>query len=89
MDVWREKIQQDIVDLKDTQSEMGVVLQSAVEDISELKLNDKLQDKELESFKSTLDEIKDDTKWIRRTITSAFIVAIIGGLVGVFISTLF
>ena len=35
-----------------------------------------------------IQEIKDDTKWTRRAITNAFIVAIIGGAVGVFYAAL-
>lgn len=35
-------------------------------------------------LKSTLAEIKDDTKWLRRSITNALLVGIIGGAVAFF-----
>jgi len=35
----------------------------------------------LKDVKEDISSIKDDTKWLRRTITNAFIVALIGGAV--------
>jgi ATP-dependent helicase/DNAse subunit B len=43
-----------------------------------------LQGKDLEYVKQDLGEIKENTKWLRRAVTNAFIVALIGGAVAIF-----
>lgn len=43
-----------------------------------------LQGKDLEYVKQDLGEIKENTKWLRRAVTNAFIVALIGGSVAIF-----
>ncbi|WP_188453806.1 hemolysin XhlA family protein [Virgibacillus oceani] len=75
MDVWKEKVQQDINDLKQGQRQLK-------NDIDNLKLNDIKQDEKIISLQTTLTSIQDDTKWIRRMITKAIVSAIITGLIG-------
>jgi ATP-dependent helicase/DNAse subunit B len=43
-----------------------------------------LQGKDLEYVKQDLGEIKENTKWLRRAVTNAFIVALITGAVAIF-----
>lgn len=93
MDVWKEKVQQDINDLKNGQSQMKNDHITMKDDISALKTNDKLQDHEINTLKNTLNEIKEDTNWIRRKITGAIITAtitaVVGGVIAVAITKLF
>lgn len=59
----------------------------------DLEMSDKLQNSKIQGLEDTLKEIKDDTKWIRRAITGAFIsatiVAIIGGIIGIAITSIY
>jgi len=93
VDVWKEKVQQDINELKISQSQHEKDMASIKKDIIDLQVNDKLQDKEITSVKATLSEIKDDTNWIRRKITGAIITAAItatvAGIVGIAITKLY
>lgn len=66
--------QKDIESIKQEQAQMRT-------DIANLKTVYQLHDKALEDLKNDLKEIKDDTKWLRRTITNAVIVATASGLV--------
>lgn len=66
--------QKDIESIKQEQTQMRT-------DITNLKTVYQLHDKALEDLKNDLKEIKDDTKWLRRTITNAVIVATASGLV--------
>ena len=74
MDIWRNGIQQDVNYLKSSHSKLK-------EDVADLKVNDKIQDQEINSLKVTLGEIKEDTQWIRRKITGALITAIISAVI--------
>lgn len=78
MDVWKEKVQQDITDIKNNQSQFANEQRSVKSDIEQLKTKDKLQDVEISNIKAALGEIKDDTNFIRRKITSAIISGIVG-----------
>ncbi|MEC5422408.1 hemolysin XhlA family protein [Virgibacillus sp. C22-A2] len=86
MDVWKEQTQQDINGLKQSYEKIK-------SDVDDLKLNDKLQDREINTLQATLTAIQDDTKWIRRmitkTIVSAIITALIAGVVGVALANIF
>ncbi|MFA1821149.1 hemolysin XhlA family protein [Virgibacillus oceani] len=86
VDVWKEKVQQDINDLKQGQSQLKT-------DVDNLKLNDVKQDGKIISLQDTLRAIQDDTNWIRRKITGAFITALItavvAGIVGIAIANIF
>ncbi|QGM30504.1 hypothetical protein GI482_09000 [Bacillus sp. N3536] len=63
------------------------------QDIHKLELSDQLHNQEINTIKSTLSEIKEDTNWIRRKITGALITAVItavvGGIVGIAIANIF
>jgi hypothetical protein len=77
MDIWRQTIQKDIDDLKSDSRLMK-------EDVRRVQDKQLLQDQEIKGIKEDLKEIKDDTKWLRRAIMNAFIVALIGGAVAIF-----
>lgn len=107
MDVWREKVQQDINSLKINQTQDRNTLDdlhkdvAAIKlcqtqdhkDIQDLQLNDKLQDREIETIKSILGDIKEDTNWIKRkimgAIITALITALISGVVGVAVMSIY
>lgn len=86
MDQQINTMQQDINQLKNRVDQQQ-------SDINDLKLNDKLQDKEIESFKQTLEGIKEDTQWLRRKFVSAFITAaitaIVGGVIAIAVNNIF
>lgn len=42
----------------------------------------------IKDVKDDVKEIKNDTKWLRRAITNAMIVSIIGGIIGLFFALL-
>lgn len=77
MDIWQQSVQKDLEEIKNEQKGMK-------SDIRRLQDKELLQDKEIDTIKDTLKEIKEDTKWLRRTITNAIIVAVIGGAVAIF-----
>ncbi len=93
MELWRERVNQDITDLKNDYSQLDSKQLSIKDDIRDLQMSDKLQDQEIAMVKATLSEIKDDTNFIRRRITGAIITAIItaicGGLVGIAIAAIY
>lgn len=93
MEEWKVNVQQDINDLKNKYSRLNESNSRIKDDIRDLQMSDKLQDQEINTLKITLSEIRDDTQWIRRKITSAIITAIItaviAGIVGVAISNIF
>lgn len=93
MDLWRERVNQDITDLKNDYSQLNAKQLVIKDDIRDLQMSDKLQDQEIAMVKATLSEIKDDTNFIRRRITGAIITAIItaicGGLVGIAIAAVY
>lgn len=81
MDIWKASVQKDIEEIKVEQNGMK-------SDIRRLQDNQLLHDQEIKSFRETLKEIKDDTKWLRRAITNALIVALIGGAVAIFFAAI-
>lgn len=93
VDVWKERIQQDMNDLRQRQQQNEGELMAMKADITTLQVSDKLQNAEIDSLKETLTEIKSDTTWIRRKITGALITAIItavvGGIIGVAIASIY
>jgi|SRR5690625_1629784 len=93
MEVWQNRVQQDINDLKNNQSQFKNEQTVIKDDVAALKMNDKLQDQEINTLKTTLGEIKEDTNWIRRKITGAIITAtitaVVGGIIGIAISNIF
>lgn len=82
MDVWKEKVQQDIQDLKNQHSRIDSKVSETRKEVLDLRMNDQRQDQEIENMKQTLTDIKEDTQWIRRKITGAIITTIITAAVG-------
>lgn len=66
MEVWKEKVVQDISDIKQRQRESETALTSLKSDVHKLQITTQLQDKEINTLKDTLKEIKDDTNFIRK-----------------------
>lgn len=93
MDVWQDRVNQDIANLKSSHTQLKDNQDNMKNDIQKLQLSDKLQDKEISSLKETLSEIKEDTNWIRRKITGAIITAtitaVIAGVIGVVVANIF
>jgi len=93
VDVWQNRVQQDITELKGEQSRLSSEQQTMKDAIRDLQFSDKLQDQEIKTLKETLTEIKSDTQWIRRKITGAIITAaitaVVGGIIAVAIGKLF
>ena len=81
MEFWKEKVQQDINDIRQRQGHNEEKLSSMQSEIHKLQVSDQLQNQEISSLKEVLKGIQDDTKWIRRKITGAFITAVITALV--------
>jgi len=83
MDAWKERMQQDVSELKSNYHLMK-------KDVEGLQRNDIRQDSQIETMQQTLGEIREDTTWIRRKITGAFITALItavvAGIVGIAVS---
>ncbi len=77
MDVWKQKIQSDIEKIKQQNENQEIAL-------NDLKRITDYHERDIKEIKSTLTEIKEDTKWLRRSITNALIVGIIGGAVAIF-----
>lgn len=75
MDIWKQSIQKEIEDMKG--------------DIRRLQDKTLLQDQTIQGIKDALIEIKDDTKWLKRTITTALITATIVAVVGGSITIVF
>lgn len=68
MDVWKDRVTQDINDLKQRQQQNEGKLTSLETDIHKLQVSDQLQDREISSLKEVLGEIKGDTRYIRDKI---------------------
>ncbi|WP_246370330.1 hemolysin XhlA family protein [Mesobacillus zeae] len=75
IDPWKSGVQKDINDMK--------------ADIRRLQDKQLLQDQTIQGIKDALTEIKEDTKWLKRTITNALISASIIALVGGAIAIVF
>jgi hypothetical protein len=93
MEVWKEKVQQDISDVKRRQGENESKLNTVINDVHRLQVSDQLQDEKIESMRKALDNIQSDTQWIRRKITGAIITAtitaVVAGVIGIAISRVF
>jgi predicted nucleic acid-binding Zn-ribbon protein len=53
-------------------------------DMSNMKTRMAVAESNIKDVKEDISSIKDDTKWLRRSITNAFVVALIGGAVAIF-----
>jgi hypothetical protein len=68
-DMWQSVIQTEVNQMK--------------VDIRHLQDKSLIHESAISELKSDLSDIKDDTKWLRRAITNAFIVGTIGGIIGI------
>lgn len=86
LNIWQERIDDTIENLTHRVDKHETRLY-------DLEMSDRLQNSKIQGLEDTLKEIKDDTKWIRRAITgaiiSATIVAIIGGIIGIAITSIY
>src|SRR5690625_5543580 len=89
MDIWQDRVQQDINQLKSGQSQLKTEQDKLKGDISKMQISDQMQDKEISAVKDTLNRIQEDTTWIRRKITGAIITAVLTGLIGGVIALFF
>jgi hypothetical protein len=53
-------------------------------DMSDMKTRMAVAESSIKDVKEDISSIKDDTKWLRRSITNAFVVALVGGAVAIF-----
>lgn len=67
-------------DIKEIKSSM----QGMKQDIRHLQDKTLIHDRDIRVIQSDLKDIKEDTKWLRRAIPNALIVALIGGAVAIF-----
>ncbi|KYD02623.1 hypothetical protein B4102_0217 [Heyndrickxia sporothermodurans] len=81
VDIWQQSIQKDIDDLKKEQSD----IKSNIKKLQEKEL---IQDYKIGNIEEKLQDIKDDTKWLRRAITNSLIVALVGGAVAIFFAAI-
>lgn len=56
--------------------------------VSDLETSDKLQNREIDNINNVLSEIKDDTKFIRRSVQGAVISGILAIVIGVVWATI-
>ncbi|MFE0420785.1 hemolysin XhlA family protein [Streptomyces tendae] len=68
VDIWQQSVQKDIIEMK--------------EDIRKLQDKTLIQDQTISTLQTTLQDIKDDTKWLKRAITGALITAVCTGVIG-------
>lgn len=68
MEVWKERVSQDISDIKQRQRENENALSIVKQDIHKLQVAVQLQEEKIIALKETLSEIKDDTNFIRGRI---------------------
>lgn len=87
MNVFKEKVTQDINDIRQGHNRIDADTSRMKDDIRDLQISDKLQDQEISGIKLSLSDIKEDTTWIRRKFTGGFITAaitaVVGGLIGI------
>ncbi|KZM54896.1 hemolysin activation protein [Aeribacillus pallidus] len=57
-------------------------------DMTEVKTRLAVAEANIKDMRDDIRAIKDDTKWLRRTITNAIIVSVIGGIVAIVFAAL-
>lgn len=65
MEEFKNRVQQDISDIKSRQTENEGRLAKVITDVHKLEVSDQLQNKDIDSLQSQLGEIKSDTGFIR------------------------
>lgn len=93
MEEWKQRVSQDISELKQGQTHLAAEQTKQKDDIRDLQYSDRIHAQEIRALKEDLTEIKSDTTWIRRRITGAIITAtitaIVGGIIALAISNIF
>ena len=82
VDVWKSAMQSEIESIKKIQEKDH-------DRIDKLETKTEFHERDIKDIKATLKEIKDDTKWLKRTITMAIIGAICTGVIGGAIGLIF
>lgn len=75
VDVWKSAMQSEIDSLKKQQEKDH-------ERIDKLERRTDIHEHDIKDIKDTLKDIKEDTKWLKRTITAALITAVCTGIIG-------
>ncbi|WP_404358515.1 hemolysin XhlA family protein [Cytobacillus firmus] len=75
MDFWKTSVKKDIEEMKG--------------DIRRLQDKTLLQDQIIQNIQGDLKEIKEDTKWLKRTITNAIIMSVFTAIIGGGIAIIF
>ncbi|MBU8768709.1 hemolysin XhlA family protein [Cytobacillus firmus] len=75
MDLWKTSVKKDIEEMKG--------------DIRRLQDKTLLQDQIIQNIQGDLKEIKEDTKWLKRTITNAIIMSVFTAIIGGGIAIIF
>ncbi|MCM3395962.1 hemolysin XhlA family protein [Cytobacillus oceanisediminis] len=75
MDLWKSSVNKDIEEMKG--------------DIRRLQDKTLLQDQIIQNIQGDLKEIKEDTKWLKRTITNAIIMSVFTAIIGGGIAIIF
>jgi predicted nucleic acid-binding Zn-ribbon protein len=57
-------------------------------DMVDVKTRLAVAESNIKDIKEDISSIKDDTKWLRRTITNAIVVAVIGGIVAIYFAAI-
>lgn len=96
MNNWMESIQQDITEIKHAHTQILEELPQLKaeqadmrQEIENLKVKNLLHDKEISNVNGVLNDIKEDTKWIKRKIIHAIISALSTGVVTACIALVF
>lgn len=77
MDKLIELFKAEIKEIKSEQKDERTKREVLEKRVQDLETSDKLQNKEIDNINSVLSEIKDDTKFIRRTVQGAVITGIL------------
>ncbi|RSK47834.1 hypothetical protein EJA13_17985 [Bacillus canaveralius] len=72
---WQDTIENDIDEIRG--------------DIRRLQEKQLIQDQIIQSIQSDLEEIKEDTKWLRRTFTNAIVTSVLTAVIGGEITVIF
>ncbi|WP_394136864.1 hemolysin XhlA family protein [Cytobacillus oceanisediminis] len=75
MDLWKTSVKKDIEEMKG--------------DIRRLQDKTLLQDQIIQNIQGDLKEIKEDTKWLKRTITNAIVMSVFTAIIGGGIAIIF
>ncbi|MBN8199325.1 hemolysin XhlA family protein [Bacillus sp. NTK034] len=75
MDLWKTSVKKDIEEMKG--------------DIRRLQDKTLLQDQIIQNIQGDLKEIKEDTKWLKRTITNAIIMSVFTAIISGGIAVIF